>query len=358
MDILDKVKPLRKRLEEVESLLADANIVAQADKLRDLSKEYHHLKEIINLSNEYEKVIEELRDNELLLKNVAGDQEMIDLCQEEIECLKNKKEEQETALFVGLFPPDPSDDRNVIVEIRAGTGGDEAALFVADLFRMYTLFSERESWKVETLSISESILGGYKEVIFSLSGKRVYRFMKFESGVHRVQRVPETESSGRIHTSAASVAILPEAQEVEIQIDNKDLRIDVYRSSGPGGQSVNTMDSAVRITHIPSGVTVQCQDGKSQLQNKNQALKILRSRLLAHKQEEERNKRSHQRKMQVGGGDRSEKIRTYNFPQGRVTDHRIPMSVYDLSGFLNGHIEAFFPHLMAKVIEDDSNDND
>lgn len=353
MDILSRVEPLKERFKEVESLLSDSEIVSQADKLRDLSKEYHHLKEVITLSQKYEHIVGSLEENESLLKSVVGDPEMTLLCQEEIESLKLQKKKEEQSLFIKLFPPDPSDSRNVIVEIRAGTGGDEAALFVADLFRMYTLYSEKESWKVEVLSTSDSILGGYKEVILGLRGKDVYRFMKYESGIHRVQRVPETESSGRIHTSAASVAILPEAEEVEMEIDPKDLRIDVYRSGGPGGQSVNTMDSAVRVTHIPTGVVVQCQDGKSQLQNKNQALKILRSRLLAHKEQEESNKRSQQRKVQVGGGDRSEKVRTYNFPQGRVTDHRIPMSIYDLSGFLNGQIDVFFQHLLAKMIENE-----
>jgi peptide chain release factor 1 len=262
-----------------------------------------------------------------------------------LEKLNQEKERLEQELEVALLPKDPDDQKNVIMEIRAGAGGDEAALFAADLFRMYSRFAEKNNWRVDIMNSNRLGIGGFKEIIFDVSGKDVYSKLKYESGVHRVQRVPETESSGRIHTSTATVAVLPEAEDVELEINPKDLRIDVFRSSGPGGQSVNTTDSAVRITHIPSGLVVSCQDEKSQLKNKEKALKILRSRLLAQKEEQERKKEGETRKIQIGTGDRSEKIRTYNFPQNRVTDHRITYSAHNIESVMNGNLDQFIEKL-------------
>ena len=344
-----KIETALARFQEVETLLSDPEIIAQKQKFQDLCKEHAQLKNIKDILEERDKVLEEIQDVESTLED-EQDEDMRALFLQEEEELKQRREELQQKMFMLFCPEDPSDSRNVIVEVRAGTGGDEAALFAGEIFQMYTRFSEQEKWRIEVLSLSHSEMGGVKEVIFSIEGEKVYRFMKYEAGIHRVQRVPQTESSGRLHTSAVSVAVLPEAKDVDIQIEAKDLRIDVFRSSGPGGQSVNTMDSAVRITHLPTNVVVSCQDGKSQLQNKNQAMKILRSRLLQHEQEKENKKRADNRREQVGGGDRSEKIRTYNFPQSRVTDHRIPMTLYHLSDFLSGDIKGFYPFLIEKLL--------
>jgi len=313
----------------LEASLGDAEVIRVQEEYQKYRKEHADLAPLIQVFRHYRQVQKQLADSQAILKEEA-DEELKALAREEIETLK----EQEAALAEGLrlllLPKDPNDEKNVLLEIRAGTGGEEAALFVADLFRMYSRLAERKRWKVEVLSHSPTGLGGLKEIVASISGDRVYSRLKYESGVHRVQRVPVTESQGRIHTSAVTVAILPEAEEVEVQINPEELRVDVFRSSGPGGQSVNTTDSAVRITHLPTGLVVSCQDEKSQHKNKAKALKVLRARLLDLKQREQHQQIAQERKTQVGTGDRSERIRTYNFPQSRITDHRIGFAFHGL----------------------------
>jgi peptide chain release factor 1 len=289
-------------------------------------------------------VLSELEENEELSSD--SDAEIRELAEAEIEKLQREKEELESQLELLLLPKDPLDEKNIILEIRAGTGGEEAALFVADLFRMYSRFAEYNNWKVDLMTSHETGSGGFKEIIASISGKQVYSRLKYESGVHRVQRVPATESQGRVHTSAVTVAILPEAEEVDVQIDPNDLRVDVFRSSGPGGQSVNTTDSAVRVTHIPTGLVISCQDEKSQHKNRAKALKVLRSRLLKIKEEEAKKELDESRRAQVGSGDRSERIRTYNFPQSRVTDHRINLTLYHLENILAGGLDEIIDPLV------------
>ena len=333
---LDKVKDLVTKHDSLEKELSTGSIDPKT--FAQKSKEYSDLGSIIIFAREYLKFDQDQKDLEQILNDKSSDSEMKNLAEKELEVLKEKKTSYTTKLKVFLLPKDEDDNKNAIVEIRAGTGGLEASLFCADLFRMYEKVCSKKKWKLDIISISKSEAGGFKEVIFSVSGNDIYSYLKYESGVHRVQRVPTTETQGRVHTSAATVAVLPEAEEVDIQIKDSDLRIDVFRSGGPGGQSVNTTDSAVRITHLPTGVVVSQQDEKSQHKNKAKALKILRSRVYEAEKRKKDQERADNRKSQIGTGDRSERIRTYNFPQGRVTDHRINLTLHKLDEFLSGEI--------------------
>ena len=331
-------------------MLADPATTRDAGRLAELGREHHRLARVVELAGRIERCEGELADvRELAL---VDDPEMAEEARKEAERLEEELSLLEPQLRSALIPRDPLDDRPAIVEIRAGTGGDEAALFAADLFRMYTRFTEQHGWRVELLSLSEGALGGVKEVVFKVIGDGAFGAMRWESGVHRVQRVPATESQGRIHTSAATVAVLPEAEEVDVRIDDRDLRIDVFRSSGPGGQSVNTTDSAVRITHIPTGIVVSQQDQKSQLQNKQKAMEVLRARLLDLRLAEQEAERSRMRRTQVGTGDRSAKIRTYNFPQSRVTDHRIALTLHEIGRIMDGDITPFVEALALADAEE------
>jgi peptide chain release factor 1 len=331
---IDKVENIVSRFNELESILAKPDL--KKDEFVSNSKEYSNLNEIISYAKNYLKVLEDLKSTKYILEDKSTDKEFYEMAEKELKDLKQQEEECVKRLKVFLLPKDEADEKNAIIEIRAGTGGMEAALFAADLFNMYQKVAVLNGWKVEIINLSNSEGGGYKEIIASIVGRNVFSKLKFESGVHRVQRVPDTETQGRIHTSAATVAVLPEAEEVDVKINDADLRIDVFRSSGPGGQSVNTTDSAVRVTHIPSGIVVSQQDEKSQHKNKAKALKILRSKLYDLQRSEQESERAKARKSQIGTGDRSERIRTYNFPQGRVTDHRINMTLYKLTDFLAG----------------------
>jgi len=344
--MLEKLAEVEKRYGELEDCLADPKLLENQREYSKVAKERADLEEVVLCYREWRKLEEEIEGNRQLLAD-DEEEEMQDLAREELAALRPKKEELEQRLKILLLPKDPNDSKNVLLEIRAGTGGDEASLFCAELFRMYSRFGETKGWKVEILSSNPTGLGGFKEIIALIEGQGVYSQLKFESGVHRVQRVPVTEGSGRIHTSAVTVAVLPEADEVDVDIDPKDLRIDVFRSSGPGGQSVNTTDSAVRITHIPTGIVVSCQDEKSQHKNKTKGLKILRARLLEKNQEAQRSEIAASRKLMVGSGDRSERIRTYNFPQGRVTDHRINLTLYKLEQVMDGQIEELMDSLVT-----------
>ncbi len=331
---IDKVENIVSRFNELETILAKPDL--KKDEFVSNSKEYSNLNEIISYAKDYLKVLEDLKSTKNILEDKSTDKEFYEMAEKELKDLKQQEEECVKRLKVFLLPKDEADEKNAIIEIRAGTGGMEAALFAADLFNMYQRVAVLNGWKVEIINLSNSEGGGYKEIIASIVGRNVFSKLKFESGVHRVQRVPDTETQGRIHTSAATVAVLPEAEEVDVKINDADLRIDVFRSSGPGGQSVNTTDSAVRVTHIPSGIVVSQQDEKSQHKNKAKALKILRSKLYDLQRSEQESERAKARKSQIGTGDRSERIRTYNFPQGRVTDHRINMTLYKLTDFLAG----------------------
>ena len=335
--LLERLREMQQRFAGVNESLADPDVIQNVDRLRVLGQERAELEPVVRAADELLRLVEEHEGASELLRE-ASDQELRDMAGEEIASLEARIESLGAEACLLLIPKDPLDDRAAVVEIRAGTGGDEAGLFANDLFRMYQRVAEREGWTVELMNRSEGIPGSLREAIFTVRGKGVYGRLRYESGVHRVQRVPETESQGRIHTSAATVAVLPEADEVDLAIDAKDLRYDVFRSSGPGGQSVNTTDSAVRITHIPTGLVVSCQDEKSQLKNKAKALKVLRSRLLDQRVAEQEAERSRQRRAQVGTGDRSAKIRTYNFPQSRVTDHRIKLTVHTLDQVLDGDL--------------------
>jgi peptide chain release factor 1 len=343
--LVDKFEKIENRYKEIEQKLSDPNTLKNPSLFRDLAKEESDLSTILKKYHHYQKVVQDLKNDEMIL-NESEDQELRDLAKLEIEELRPQCEKMEEELKLMLVPKDPRDARNAIVEIRAGTGGDEAGLFAGDLFKMYQRYAEKSGWKQEVLSSNTQGIGGFREIIFSLTGKDVYGKLKYEAGVHRVQRIPVTETSGRIHTSAASVAVLPEAEDIDVKIEPNDLRIDVFRSSGPGGQSVNTTDSAVRVTHVPTGLVVSCQDEKSQHKNKAKALKVLRARLYEQVMVEERQKLEAERRSMVSTGDRSAKIRTYNFPQGRVTDHRISLTLYKLDEILMGDLDEFIDQLM------------
>jgi peptide chain release factor 1 len=342
--MFDRLNGIKKRYEEISERLADNAVIANQELFRELIKEHAALEDTVHKYGEYLKNEKELAD--AVSMAASEDEELALMAREELEALKENKEKLTDELKVLLLPKDPNDEKNVILEIRAGTGGEEAALFGMDLLRMYTRYAERSRYKMETLSSNYTELGGVKEIVLSISGKGAYSRLKYESGVHRVQRVPETESGGRIHTSAATVAVLPEAEDVDITINPNDLRVDVYRSGGHGGQSVNTTDSAVRITHLPTGLVVTCQDEKSQLKNKDKAMKVLKSRLYDMMKSEKEREYADTRKSQVGSGDRSERIRTYNFPQGRVTDHRIGLTLYKLELFLDGDMDEMIEALV------------
>ena len=344
-NIIDKLREIEIRYRELEGQLSNPQIVSKPGMYQKYAKEHADLTPLVDTIREYEKIINRMDEYTGLLKE--NDEELQAMVKEEMPQLQEEKAALEDKLKILLLPKDPNDDKNVFLEIRAGTGGDEAGLFAGDLFRMYAKYAESQGWRVEVVSSSPSGVGGFKEIIAQIDGKGAYSRMKYESGVHRVQRVPVTEAQGRIHTSAVTVAIMPEAEEVEINIDPNDLRIDVYRSTGHGGQSVNTTDSAVRITHLPTGLVVTCQDEKSQLKNKNKAMKVLRARLLDAEVQRQNAEQAQARKSQVGSGDRSERIRTYNFPQGRITDHRINLTRYDLDSFINGNIGAMIDALAA-----------
>jgi peptide chain release factor 1 len=346
----EAINKARERYEELGRLLSDAKVVTDRNLLLKYAKERSALEDLVAVAREYELTDKGIREAEEILDS-SGDRELMDLARTELDTLSERKRNLEVELKAMLLPKDPSDEKNTIVEIRAGTGGEEAALFAADLYRMYSKYAERQGWKVDTLSSSPTGVGGFKEVIFLVEGDGAYSRLKYESGVHRVQRVPVTESSGRIHTSAVTVAILPEADEVDVDISPEDIRVDVFRSSGPGGQSVNTTDSAVRVTHIPTGIVVQCQDEKSQHKNRAKALKVLRSRLMDKARQEQDAERANNRRQQVGTGDRSEKIRTYNFPQARVTDHRIGLTLHRLDQILDGELDEVLDSLAAHDTE-------
>lgn len=343
--MLDRLEAIHQRYEELSRLLCDPEVINDSNKLREYSKEQSGLEEKNQAYLEYKQVMEQLNDAKAMLEEKL-DEEMRELVKAELDELSGRKEELEEKIKILLLPKDPNDDKSVIVEVRGAAGGEEAALFAANLYRMYTRYAEKQGWKVEMLEANTTGLGGFKEVVFSIQGQGAYSRLKYESGAHRVQRVPETESGGRIHTSTATVAVLPEAEEVEIEIHDKELRIDTFCSSGPGGQSVNTTQSAVRITHIPTGIVVSCQDEKSQNSNKEKAMRVLRARLLDLKQQEEMEKLASARKSAVGTGDRSERIRTYNFPQSRVTDHRIGLTLHKLDLILNGDLEEIIDALI------------
>ncbi len=342
----DRLESLERQYEALEARLADPEVIRNQEEYQKYLKERAGLAPLVQTFRRYKQIQKELADSQALLRE-ESDEELRSLAREEIQSLKGQVAALEEELRYLLLPKDPNDEKNVLLEIRAGTGGEEAALFAADLFRMYSRLAERRGWKVEVLSHSPTGLGGLKEIIASVSGDRVYSQLKYESGTHRVQRVPETESQGRIHTSAVTVAVLPEAEEVEVQINPDELRIDVFRSSGPGGQHVNTTDSAVRITHLPTGLVVTCQDEKSQHKNKAKALKVLRARLFDLKRQEQERQIAQERRSQVGTGDRSERIRTYNFPQGRITDHRIGLTLYRLPEVLEGDLDELLQALIT-----------
>lgn len=344
--MFDRLEALEERFNALAEKISDPEVIADQETWRKLCKDHSDIAPIIDKYKEYKAAKQTIADDKEML-NDSPEKELEEMLREEISETEKKLDIICEELKILLLPKDPNDEKNVIVEIRGGTGGDEAALFAADLMRMYSMYAESRRWKIELLSSNATDIGGYKEVCFSVEGNGAYSRLKFESGVHRVQRVPATESGGRIHTSAVTVAVLPEVEEVEVEIDQNDLRIDVFRAGGPGGQCVNTTDSAVRITHLPTGIVVSCQDEKSQHKNKDKAMKILRSRIYEVMEAQRHKEIADERKSQVGSGDRSERIRTYNFPQGRVTDHRINLTIYKLEQFLNGSIDEIIDALIT-----------
>ncbi|HFD92761.1 MAG TPA: peptide chain release factor 1 [Gammaproteobacteria bacterium] len=343
--ILNKLESLSERHRELEALLADAEIINDQEKFRALSREYAQITPLVNCFRDYQQLQEDMASADELLKD--GDTEMRAMAQEELREIQQRQERLEKEIYTLLLPSDPKDDANIFLEIRAGTGGDEAALFAGDLFRMYAQYAESRNWQTEVISASEGEHGGYKEIIVRIVGKGAYSRLKFESGVHRVQRVPETESQGRIHTSACTVAVLPEVEAVEaVDINPADLKVDTFRASGAGGQHVNKTDSAIRITHLPSGIVVECQEERSQHKNRARAMSLLQAKLLSQAQEAQAEEQAQSRRLQVGSGDRSERIRTYNFPQGRLTDHRINLTLYKLDEILAGKLDQVIDPLI------------
>ncbi len=344
--MLEKLEALKDKYIEISEKISDPETLSDSQKLQKLMKEQAQLEPLVLKYDEYSQVSSQLAESKEMLNDKLDD-DFREMVKEEVKELSAREEELMQEIKVLLLPKDPNDEKDVIVEIRAGVGGDEAGLFAGNLLRMYLRYAERQGWKTEFISVNDQGIGGYKEVIFSIKGRGAYSKLKYESGVHRVQRVPETESSGRIHTSSATVAVLPEVDDIDIEINPNDVRVDVFRSSGNGGQCVNTTDSAVRLTHIPTGIVISCQDEKSQLKNKDKAFKVLKARLYDLYQQEQNAELAETRKSQVGSGDRSERIRTYNFPQGRVTDHRIGMTLYKLDGFMDGDITEMLEALLT-----------
>ena len=355
--MFDKIEELERRYQELEALLSDPTVISNQPEFRKLSREHSDLSNLVAVYRRWRKVVDEIKDNQGML----SDPDMKEMAEEELKSLEAEKQQLEADIQLLLLPKDPNDNKGVILEIRAGTGGDESALFSGDLFRMYSRFADANRWKVEMISCSESERGGFKEVIASVEGEGVYAKLKYESGTHRVQRVPETEAQGRIHTSACTVAIMAEAEDVDIDIRPDDLKIDVYRSSGAGGQHVNTTDSAVRITHLPTGTVVACQEERSQIKNRAKAMKVLKSRIMDNIIQEQNSKLAADRKQQVGSGDRSERIRTYNFPQGRLTDHRIGLTLYRLDSIMAGDMgeiaDALRAHYQMEALKAQSESN-
>lgn len=342
--LLEKLEAINNRFKEVSQLITDPAIIADMKRYIQLNKEYKDLEEIVDAYHEYKNVIDNIRSSKEILSN-EKDEEFREMAKMELEDLSERKESLEENIKIMLVPSDPQDGKNAIVEIRAGTGGDEAAIFAGDLFRMYTKYCEKKGWKTEIVDMNEGTSGGFKEIVFNVSGNKVYGILKYESGVHRVQRVPQTETQGRVHTSAATVAVLPEADEFDIDLKMSDVRKDTFCSSGPGGQSVNTTYSAIRLTHVPSGIVVSCQDQKSQIKNFDKAMTVLRTRIFEMEYKKFLDEISSRRKTMVSTGDRSAKIRTYNFPQGRVTDHRIGLTLYNLQNIINGDIQELIDQL-------------
>ena len=353
-NIVEKLTQVESRFEELNNLLSDPSVVGDRERFRELSKEHFELGPIVESFRQWRKATADLAESKDILEN-SSDDELRELAQQEVSGLREVADSLYQQMIIALLPKDPNDEKNVILEIRAGTGGDEAAIFVGDLFNMYSRYAEAKRWRVDIISASDSNVGGYKEIIAQIQGLGAFSRLKFERGVHRVQRVPATETQGRIHTSTVTVAVLPEAEEVDVEILDKDLRIDVFRSSGPGGQSVNTTDSAVRVTHLPTNIVVSCQDEKSQHKNKAKALAVLRARLFDMKQAQLDSERRDDRRSQIGGGERSEKIRTYNFPQGRVTDHRIGLTIYQIDEVMKGDldmvVEPLHAHFRAEALQ-------
>ena len=344
MNLADKLEKIKIKFDSINEQLSDPGISSDREKLISLTRERSDLKEIVAAYLRYAVVLKNIKGNKEIIDTIS-DSELVSMALAELEDLKIERDKLEEEIKLLLLPKDPNDDKDIIMEIRAGTGGEEAALFAGNLFRMYSRYAEMRGWKIELIDINDTGLGGVKEVIFSVTGNNVYGDMKFESGVHRVQRVPETEGSGRVHTSAASVAVLPEAEDVQIEINQNDLKIDIFRAGGAGGQNVNKVETAVRMTHIPTGLVVQCQDERSQLKNRQKAMKVLKARLYDLELKKQNAEISAQRKLMVGSGDRSDKIRTYNFPQNRVTDHRIGLTLYNLSNIVEGQIDELIEQL-------------
>lgn len=344
MNFLDKLEKVKQRYDQINELYSNPEYINNPEKIIALNKEKSEIEDVVRVYEKYVKILKDIEGHKEIIEN-SNEKDLVDLAYAEMDELNAQLEKVEEEIKVLLLPKDPNDDKNVIMEIRAGTGGEEAALFANDLFRMYTRYAEIRGWKFEIIDLNETGLGGIKEVILSVSGNNVYGDLKYESGVHRVQRVPETEASGRVHTSAASVAVLPEVEDVEVEINPNDLKIDIYRSGGAGGQNVNKVETAVRITHLPTGIVVQCQDERSQLKNRQKAMKVLKARLYDIEMRKQMEQISAQRKSQVRSGDRSEKIRTYNFPQNRVTDHRIGLTLYNLSNIMEGQLDELIEQL-------------